>query len=426
MKFFRAFYLTGATSLIVTVIGFLNNVIVTRFLGPSGRGEYSVVMNIVLILSLILGEGLRRGNIIFVGWDKENIRRIVRKTFKFNLFLALLFIPIVYFRLDFIYKLLKIDFRLINLSLYLTIFLIFWRSLQSIFLGLEDYKKYNSMQFFYTFIFFVVNLLIIYVFKGDLIDIILSFMVSSIAVSLLAIWWIIRSDLFKINKPIQHNQEGLIVKATIASIFGFILLKGDIFLVNYFTNSADTGIYSITLVITDLFQKLPLILGPIVIARSVNKDENIETLNIAKMSRVLVGINVLGIAFLMLFGQDIISILFSDKFEESFHLLIYILPALLLFSSGHIINAFFIGRGFPPIVIVNSVVFSLLNILLNIIFIPRFGTIAAAINCSVSYLFWSISFLIYFAVKYNYSFADLFLMNKNDISELKIKLFANG
>ena len=67
MRFFKAFYITGFITGIVTLLAFVNNVILTRYLGPEGRGEYSIVANLILILALIFGEGIRRSNIIAVG-----------------------------------------------------------------------------------------------------------------------------------------------------------------------------------------------------------------------------------------------------------------------------------------------------------------------------------------------------------------------
>ncbi len=425
MNFFRAFYITGATSVLVTIIAFFNNVIVTRFLGPEKRGKYSIAINIVMIFALILGEGLRRGNVILVGKEKLSVSKVVNRTFVYVLLLALLFSMIIFFQDNFLESLLKIEPRLIILALYLTVLLIFWRSLQSIFLGLEDYKRFNLIQFIYTLLIFIFNLFVIFIYKGSLNEIILSFLFSSIVIVFLSLFWIKQLNVNGEEKR-KNEADNLILKATIASVFGFILLKGDIFFVNYFTNSTNTGIYSITLVVTELFQKLPLILGPIVISRSANKNEKLEIINVSKLSRVLAFINFLAALFVLLFGKEIIIFFFSNKFSTSYDLLVFILPSLLFFSSGHIINAFFMGRGFPKIVVVNAVVFSTLNIALNFFLIPKYGTQAAAFNCSLSYLLWSFSFIFYFSNKYKISLLDMLIINKQDVYEIKSKIFANG
>ena len=137
------------------------------------------------------------------------------------------------------------------------------------------------------------------------------------------------------------------------------------------------------------------------------------------MSRVLVITNIVAVLFFLLFGKWIITFFFTDEFAMSFNLLLYILPSLIVFSSGHIINAFFMGQGFPNFVIINNFSFAILNILLNFILIPKYGIEVAAINCSISYFLWAMVFIIYFKRKYKFAFRDLLIVKKEDFSLIK-------
>ncbi len=420
MNFFKAFYITGATSLLVTVIAFFNNIIITRYLGPTGRGKYSIVLNTVTILALVFGEGLRRSNILFTAKNKNQIIKIAKRTFYYFLVLVIIALFLYLLFASNFSVLLKINSKFVLLSLLTTTFVILWRSLQSIFLGIEDFKSYNFTQLFYTLLIFLSNVFIVYIFKLSIFEIIFNFIVVSFIVFIYEIFRLkeLKINIIK-NSDNDKKNNSLVLRATIASIFSFILLKGDIFIVNYFLNSSTTGIYSITLVITDLFQKLPLILGPIIIARSANRNLQKEVLNISKMSRVLIIINIIAVIFVFFIGKWLIVFFFSSSFINSFFLLIYILPALVIFSSGHIVHAFLMGQGFPNFLIVNNIIFSLLDVVLNIIFIPKYGIKAAAISCSVSYFLWSISFISYFVLKYNVKVKDMLLVKSNDFIFIK-------
>jgi O-antigen/teichoic acid export membrane protein len=419
MNFFKAFYLTGVTSVLVTIIAFFNNIIITRYLGTAGRGKYSIILNSVVILALVFGEGIRRSNIIRVVYFRKKIFQLVKKnlTYFFSLTFGLLVIYFGFSNLS--SKILRINEKYILLIILATVLNILWRLFQAIFLGLEDYKNYNFVQFIYTSLIFIVNIFIVFIFHFSLFEIIINIIFISVIIVFLEIIKLskIKVNNVEIKSPPESNN--LILRATIASILGFILLKGDIFLVNYYLKDSITGIYSITLVITDLFQRLPLVLGPIVIARSASRNLDEELLKIAKMSRVLVAINILAVVFMIFFGRWLIVFLFSDKFVQSFDLLIYILPALIVFASGHIINAFFMGRGFPNFLILNNFVFAGLDLLLNILFIPKFGVKTAAISCSVSYTLWALSFIFYFILKYKIGFKDMFIVKKEDIILIK-------
>ncbi len=415
MNFFKAFYITGATSVLVTIIAFFNNVIVTRYLGPSGRGQYSIAVNIILILSLILGEGIRRSNILIVGKNKNSAHLLIKKTFFYFLGLILLgIILIIIVNKNFITLSLDVAPQLINIAILATAFIILWRSLQSIYLGLQDYKRYNQAQLFYTALIFLINILIIYLFHLPLLFVISNFVLVSFIISIYEFYGL--KNYFNQGKvSIIKEDNHLVIRATITSISSFILLKGDIFIVNHFLGAHETGIYSISLVIVDIFQKLPLVLGPIIIARSANYGAKQEVENIAKLTRVLVATNILFVLLTLVIGRMVIMFVFSNQFEQSYYLLLYILPALVIFSSGHIINAFLMGQGFPNFVILNNLFFAIFDILLNYILIPIIGIKAAAINCSISYILWSISFFIYFKVKYGISFRDILFVKFSDI-----------
>lgn len=416
MKFFKAFYITGFTSIIVTIFAFFTNVIVTRYLGPEGRGNYSIVSNLILVLTLVLGEGIRRNNVILIGNKSSSIKNVFSKNLIY--FLSLLvpsYILVMMFPSVF-EKFMKVNYDYIIIGVTAALLGILWKGLQAIFLGLQDYKNYNLVLLIYTIGIFIINISIVYIFNLGIFAILNTFIVISFIVIVYEIFLIYRiSDNSQKYKDSNENGK-LILHATVSSIAVFIMLRGDIFYLNYYSDLNTTGIYSLTKVFVDLFQKLPFVLGPIIIARSASLNIEKEVSNIAKLSRVLILINVITIIFTYLFGDYIIKILFTSKFLDAYNYLLLILPSMLIFSSGHIINAFLMGQGFPNVVVINSVFFGLLNFIFNIVLIPKFGVVATPIISCVTFALWSFVFLLYFSWKYNFSFFELVFVKKTDLN----------
>ena len=77
MNFVKGVSITGLTTFLISIIAFLNNVIVTRQIGPEGRGQYSVLTNLIMFMTLILGEGIRRSNTILVGRNVNDVKKII-------------------------------------------------------------------------------------------------------------------------------------------------------------------------------------------------------------------------------------------------------------------------------------------------------------------------------------------------------------
>lgn len=418
MKFLKAFYLTGSTSVLVTIVAFINNIVVTRFIGTEGRGKYSIVSNLIIILTLVLGEGLRRNNILVIGRKSKPIFEVFRKN-SLVFVVITIFLFLIYFFLDNEFEsIFKVKSTFILIAITSALMGILWKGVQAIFLGMQDYVNYNAVSLLYTMGIFVVNILVIYVFKADLITILFGFIIVA---SILLLFEFIKLYPKLLNDRNKDNnaQQDVVFKATIASIAGFVLLKGDIFILNYFSTSATTGIYSISKVFIDLFQKLPLVLGPIIIARSAAANANEEIHKVAKLSRVLVVVSIISVLVFYLIGDQVISILFTESFDKAYYYLLFILPSLIFYSSGHVLNAFLMGQGFPLIVIINSLFFALVNSVLNILLLPKYGVIVTPIICSITYGLWSIVFIIYIHKKYNINLLDMILMKIDDVKYIK-------
>ncbi|MCF8393829.1 MAG: hypothetical protein K9H06_08005, partial [Melioribacteraceae bacterium] len=390
---------------------------VTRYLGPEGRGQYSIVANLIIIITLFLGEGIRRSNIIQIGSKSNSIRSV----FNFN---GIIFIGISVFGLIMFFLfpkmfifLFKIDIEYVLIGVSAAFLGVFWKGVQAIFLGLQDYVRYNLILLNYTAGIFVLNFIIIYIIDLGLDAILFAFILVPISITIYEIVKILplfenhNSDLLKSN-----NKKNLILKATITSIAGFFIIRGDIFIMNYFSNVSNTGIYSISKVFVDLFQKLPFLLGPIVIARSAATESSKEVANIAKLSRVLILVNFIAVVLIYLFGEKIIVVLFSLEFLAAYTYLLYLLPALIIFSSGHIINAFLLGQGIPTIVVINNVFIAFINLGLNFILIPLHGIEIIPIISAASFSLWTIIFIIYASQKYKIRISDFLLIKMDDIN----------
>ncbi|MDZ7765240.1 MAG: oligosaccharide flippase family protein [Melioribacteraceae bacterium] len=302
MNFLRAFYITGATTVFVTLIGFLNNIVLTRYLGPEGRGQYSILINLMTLLYLLFGEGIRRTNTIIIGNDKNQLNYTLLLSIKYFILVSILFLIAYYFNPLWIDLLPNINIKLILITLMASAATILWRSLQSIFLGYKLIGDYNILQLFYTSAVFLINLVIIYILNLDLFAIVWNLVIISLIIIFIGVWKLkkILTEKSHTKNQSENKTISLAVKATVASIAMFMFLKGDLFIVNYFLDASITGIYSISLVFVDLLQKLPLVLGPLILAKSANKEFSANLDEFARLFRILLVFNFTGCSVFIL------------------------------------------------------------------------------------------------------------------------------
>lgn len=417
MNFLKSFSITASSNAILVIVAFLNNVIITRQIGAEGRGQYIVVTNLILLLTLFLGEGIRRSNTIIVGKDKTAISKLILINFIYSIFITILLLVIFFFKDIWQYFLPNISEIMFLLSLIVIVFAILWQAFQAVFLGLQNYYAFNLIQLIPTIATFIINIVGIYLFNFQIVEIIFSLLIASL-LSLLFGLISFRRKLFigNISSNISNKNFGLLsIKSTLSASFIFILLRGNVFFINFFLGAQEAGIYSIAYIFLDMTQKLPNIASPILISKTVSDFSNSAIMNTAKLVRVVLVINIIFILFLFIFGKLIIVLLFKSEFEESFNILLYLLPAILFFGCGAIIYAYYMSREYPTNIIWLNGIFAFISVILNIIFIPIYGLKISAFIISLTFISWTFVLSLYFIKETKITFSDLYFIKIEDI-----------
>lgn len=418
-NFFRDFSITSLSTLIISIVAFINNIIVTRQIGPEGRGKYAIISNLVIFLSLLLGEGIRRNNLLLVPEYKKQLNLIFTQNILY-IFFSSLFLGILYlFRNYWSLIIPNISVSLLILGLLISIMTILWQSLQAIFLGLQTILYYNLIQIMPICITFILNLLGIYLFNFNLQDIIINLLVGAFLTSLIGLYFIRKDLSFQLpHKLLRQKSYAIIFRSTFSAAQLFLIFRGDIFLVNFFLGSIPAGIYSIAALFSELLQKIPNIAGPLLISKSVADKSDSSVLNTSRLSRVIFFINLVAICVLYFVGKDLIIFLFGVKFIKSFSVLLYLIPALFFFGSGSIFYSYFISKSYPAKVLLINGLVSLINISLNIILIPIYGLMGAAVICSFTYFLWTLLFCIYFHQQTKTPYSQIFIIQRQDFKYL--------
>ena len=266
-------------------------------------------------------------------------------------------------------------------------------------------------------IFFVINIIGVWFLNFEVEQLFLSMLISA------AITFIIGIGLLKPNSPGTTStnkkiaKESYLVgfKSTISALAMFLNFRGNIFLINFFLNPFQAGIYAVAAFFFEFMLKIPNFLGPLVISATVQDFSLKPALNSARLIRTIFLFNLFIVVCLFFGGKLILVILFGNDFLESYTPLVYLLPALLFIGPGGIIHAYFMGRAYPLQLVWITIITGIMNIVLNIIYIPKFGILAAAAVTSISLFLWFLSLLILFYRESKISYKEILLFNKSDL-----------
>jgi len=189
---------------------------------------------------------------------------------------------------------------------------------------------------------------------------------------------------FAFDRRLLRDMLAYGFRSYLSCLFAFLIIRSDMLLVNYFLGPAQAGVYSVAVNLTDLLLVFPAAVGTMLFPRisAQPKDDGTLTASVCRhtvagMAALCIGVGVL--------AHPLIVLLYGDAFRGAAAPLLLLLPGILALSLETIFMNDLAGRGLPPIVIVVPAVGLVLNLALNLAFIPRFGLLAAAASSSLAY-----------------------------------------
>jgi O-antigen/teichoic acid export membrane protein len=184
----------------------------------------------------------------------------------------------------------------------------------------------------------------------------------------------------------------------VADALGLILLYTDIILIGYFLATEDVGYYSVAVSLSTFFLLVPQAIQRITFPAtsgywSQNNRQALSNMidKSMKYAACLLLPLGLGVGF---FARDIITGVFGQEFIHAAWPLCVLLIARVITGSTNVpIGLSFSGVGRPDIPLKLAVITAGANVGLNILLIPRWGILGAAIATTVSLLLGVIIFL---------------------------------
>jgi O-antigen/teichoic acid export membrane protein len=202
---------------------------------------------------------------------------------------------------------------------------------------------------------------------------------------------------FKLAKKIIHQS----LPVGLISILALLYFKVDTLILSIFRGAEEVGIYSLAYRVLEnilvLWGYYMASVYPLLSKFSKEKEKYENIFKNSFRAGVLGGLGVLVIGWLL--APLVIRILGGEGFRESIITLRILLFSIPLFLVNNLFyHVFLVKKGAKQLLFFLS--FSLfINIILNLIFIPRWGYIIAALNTLITEGFLLCFYLVYFLKK---------------------------
>ncbi len=402
---------------IISIIsGFFLMYLITNVYGAEGMGIFALSQTILMVMVMLSVFGTDTASLKYSSQYFSNNEYIKLNSFYFSIFkfviVSSIFISIIIF---FIKGDLSVFFNksLLNHSLFfisLSILPMSFININSE--SLRGIGKYSLFTIFRYVLMPVLTILFIYVFNNnnDLLIPIKAYAISICIISLLSFIFLLKEiKFFKYFSNIDSNLNDVVKYSLPVLISNSMLLLIqwiDIIILGYFETSNTVGIYSVVMKISLFSSVILFSINSIVASEfsrlySLDKMIDLRVL-IKKSSKIIFFITIPVLILIVYFSKSILGY-FGYEFIMA-NKTLYILIAgqfvnILCGSVGYILMMTEKQNIFKNIMIFATCV----NIILNIVLIPKYSINGAAIASSISLILWNVISFSYIYRKYNIS-----------------------
>lgn len=417
----------------VSFLGIFSSIIVARGLGPEGRGIYAVVLFFPQALMSLSDLGVGHAAVYHVAREQNEAEnaRIIQTIIALSIWLSIanfaLGILLVQSGGSQLFPGVPTEF--LYLSLLLLPFTYLRLNIRGIFRGKENFRADGLVEIVYT----ALNLILYGIFLWILDWGVMGAVTANIVATALAVGY----ALFRLRRLTAFSNPlallvprltyaraifGYGLRIYLASIAVFLLFRADVVLLNILGNGVvAVGVYTIAVTLAQFIWRVMSSVMQVIMPRiaSWEGDSDRQTsLTVIVMRHTLwfsLGMAI-AIAFL---GESVIVLFYGEEFRASVSALITLLPGIVVFNFANVLGSDIAGRGKPGINSIQSIIALLINVVANIILIPRLDHIGAALASTIAYTYLGLTTLLIYCWMNRQKWQTLIFPTAEDMQRLQ-------
>ncbi len=398
---------------------FIIGILLARALAPEGRGLYAAILVVPMMIVSLTELGIRRSVIQHIGEKKYELKQlmgVLSILFSLSTILGIIACYLVYISIG-MEGMTQIMMLIVLLNIPFNILLKFSRG---VFTGKEIYRQSNLLNWMPIFLQVLFLLLFLLIVPLSVTGALLALLLSNLFLSFYALGKINKINPIRLKWDSRVSRE-LLQLGLIYAIALFLVrlnFRVDILLLQLLSDSEQTGLYVVGSNFAEKWQ-VPLTIGGVIISKSahykqdtqLNRDINILIRN------VLYGGIVLSVLVFFL-SPYLIRLLYGNDYSNSIMITKTILPAILLLAVGRIMSTRLAGLKKTLLVIWVYLPALLINIALNLVFIPKYGAMGAVYSTNISYFLASVAIGMIYLYQTNSRLKDIVHYRKSDFFSL--------
>ncbi len=410
-----------SSNIFIILAGLLVSVILTRKLGPGGFGIYSAILVIPLLVVSFAQLGIRGSSIYHIGRKQYNPKDLVAGIMLILMMTSVLGILITgagFLFLD--------DESFNKLYILLVLMLIPFRLAMAyfggIFIGNEQIGKSNFINWFSEVIHLAAVMIFVWLMDWQIAGALLALLISHVLITCWALYTLNKE--FKLHLHVEPKIIRDLLSMGFLFALSFVIIqlnfRIDVLLLQELSTMEEVGFYSLGVSIAEKLWQLPFAIGIVLMSRTANATDQ-EAINstTAKLVRVSLIAGLIASVALYVVTPWVLPAIWGEKFRPSIMVIQYILPGILFISTYRILSSRLSGIGKPQVSIYVFLPALVINVLLNLWWIPGYGAMGAVMATNVSYTLGTLAYIIVYSRIVHMPVRKIFAFKKSDFMFLK-------
>lgn len=413
----------GLSKILLIIFGLSTSIITARYLGPEKSGTIASLLVFKELFMTFGSLGIRQSTTYFIGkkiFDEDAIKTAITQIWLIS---SVFCIISCYFLISNLSDSGDQTFFVILVLLPIP-FSLFNSYNSGVFLGKNQIGKFNKINWIPSLIVLILSIILIIIFHLKIKGYLIALIGGPLAISFILLFKnnFINAFSLKFNWLVIKKMLRLGLIYSIALLIINLNTKLDIILLGKLSTKYQIGIYAKGANIIQYLWQIPMLLSTIIFARSASskkdKEFSIKVTQLLRLSLIFVG---LGLTVLYLFSEEVIVGLFGENFKESSQVLNLLLFGVLLLTIFKSMNVDMAGKGKPWVSMKAMIPGLIINVVLNLLWIPEYGANGAALASTISYSTIAVLFLFFYSKETTIPVKDILHFKKSDFDPI-IKL----
>jgi O-antigen/teichoic acid export membrane protein len=406
----------------MTGMGVLTGIITARWLGPTDRGLFNLLVLLPTVLSNFVKLGIPQASVYYMRRKNVPASEVASNSLWFAITMGSALAIVCWLGRDWL--LAKVLKQAPESLVAPTLILVPCVLLQFYFLGVaqaqERFKEYNIRQIVPNLL-SLVGMFVVLVVLGK--GLVAAVLVQTAIVIFMSIWLTIRVHreaplTLHVNGGLLKDMLGFGAKSYVQTLAATLHLRIDQFVLSYVRSPTEVGYYGVGVTIVGLLLKISEATGTVVFPRLAASDRREAQLATARVVRHTLFLTGLGVIGLGIAGPIAIRILYGTKFEPAIIPMLILLPGALMMSLYQLLTRSFTSDAKQEINIMAAVIALILNIALNFLLDPKLGAAGAALSNGISYGTAAVILLVAFVRESGLGVRETLWIRRSDVDDL--------